>query len=76
MEIFKSVELILLLSFGLLCGAACLATAPNHAIGRPAASDTSLPIMQGVVVTAERLTAAEKRDDRRVATRGGSRPRS
>jgi hypothetical protein len=64
MEAFKNMEVLLMLSFGLVCGAACLyrPAAPALAIQ---ASALALPAgpMPVVVITAKRLSAAEKRGE-------------
>ncbi|TFW27300.1 hypothetical protein [Massilia horti] len=66
MDLLKHIEVALLLSFGLLCAAACLLQPPARIIrdnAAPAERDAVAngPPMPVVVITGKRLTAAEKR---------------
>jgi hypothetical protein len=66
MELFRNMEVMLLLSFGLIVAAACIAQPPARpaarlpaqASVRPATAAAPMPV---VVITGKRLSAAEKR---------------
>ncbi len=58
MEMFRNMEVVLMLCFGLVCAAALLARPdPGAAQGPAAVENTKMPV---VVVTGKRLSAAEK----------------
>lgn len=57
MEIFRNMEVVLMLCFGLICAAALLARPAAPAI--PAASEEAAKVPV-VIVTGKRLSAAEK----------------
>jgi hypothetical protein len=68
MELFRNIEAVMMLSFGLLVAAACIARPP----ARPATLSTAQASVQAggqragapmpvVVITGKRLSAAEKR---------------
>jgi hypothetical protein len=58
MEMFRNMEVVLMLCFGLICAAALLARpAPEQAQGPVAVEAGKMPV---VVVTGKRLSAQEK----------------
>jgi hypothetical protein len=65
MELFRNMEVVLMLSFGLVCAAACIVRPAAHtaAPSNPQARVQQVPDapMPVVVITGKRLGAAEKR---------------
>jgi hypothetical protein len=58
MEMFRNMEVVLVLCFGLVCAAALLARPqPGVAQGAAAVENAKIPV---VIVTGKRLSAAEK----------------
>ena len=58
MEMFRNIEVVLVLCFGLLCAAALVA--PRHAPQQPVQAQEPAPQIPVVVITGKRLSAAEK----------------
>jgi hypothetical protein len=69
MQMFRNMEVVLMLCFGLICAAAMAArpTAAPAPVPAPAQAHATTPQMPVVVVTGKRLSAAEKAQVRPVA---------
>jgi hypothetical protein len=61
MELFKNMEVAVMLSFGLLCAAACLVRPPVRVAADRSAQASPAGPMPVVVITGKRLSAEEKR---------------
>jgi hypothetical protein len=61
MELFRNMEVVVMLCFGLVCAAACFVRPPVRAAEGSSAQAPPAGPMPVVVITGKRLSAAEKR---------------
>ncbi|MFL6672334.1 MAG: hypothetical protein ACJ8LG_03465 [Massilia sp.] len=62
MELFRNMEFALMLSFGLVCAAACIVRPPARVPAQSSALASPAGQMPVVVITGKRLSAEEKRN--------------
>jgi hypothetical protein len=61
MELFRNMEVVVMLCFGLVCAAACFVRPPVRVAEGSSAQAPPAGPMPVVVITGKRLSAAEKR---------------